>query len=46
MRIAIYIVVSLIAVVGIVALIGFFLPVGHEHREARSSTNRPMWCSR
>ena len=30
MRIAIYIVVSLIAVVGIVALIGFFLPVGHE----------------
>jgi hypothetical protein len=30
MRIAIYIVVSLIAIVGIVALIGFFLPVGHE----------------
>jgi len=30
MRIAIWIVVSLIAVVGIVALIGFFLPVGHE----------------
>lgn len=30
MRIAIYIVVSLIAVVGIVALIGFFLPVDHE----------------
>jgi uncharacterized protein YndB with AHSA1/START domain len=30
MRIAIYVVVSLIAVVGVVALIGFFLPVGHE----------------
>ena len=30
MRIAIYVVVALIAVVGIVALIGFFLPVSHE----------------
>jgi hypothetical protein len=30
MRIAIWIVVSLLAIIGIVALIGFFLPVGHE----------------
>ena len=29
MRIAIYVVVSLIAVVGVIALAGFFLPVGH-----------------
>lgn len=30
MKIAIYIVVSLIAIVGIIALIGYFLPVNHE----------------
>jgi hypothetical protein len=30
MRIAIYIIASLVAIVGIIALIGFFLPVNHE----------------
>jgi hypothetical protein len=30
MKIAIWIVLSLIAIVGVIALIGFFLPVGHE----------------
>ena len=30
MRVAVYVVVSLIAVVGVIALIGYFLPVAHE----------------
>jgi uncharacterized protein YndB with AHSA1/START domain len=40
MRIAIWIVVSLIAVIGIVALIGFFLPVNHEASRS-ADINRP-----
>lgn len=40
MRIAIWIVVSLVAVVGVVALIGFFLPVGHEASRS-AEFNRP-----
>ena len=40
MRIALWIVASLIAIVSIIALIGFFLPVGHE--AARSAEfNKP-----
>ena len=30
MRIAIWIVVSLVAIAGVIALVGYFLPVGHE----------------
>ena len=46
MRIAIYIVVSLIAVVGIVALIGFFLPVGHEASRSAEFNKPPdvVWA--
>jgi hypothetical protein len=40
MRAAIWIVVSLIALVGAIALIGFFLPVGHE-ASRRADFNRP-----
>ena len=46
MRIAIYVVVSLIAVVGIVALIGFFLPVGHEASRSADFNKPPeaVWA--
>jgi uncharacterized protein YndB with AHSA1/START domain len=40
MRIAIYIVVSLIALVGIVALTGYLLPVNHE-ASRRTEFNKP-----
>lgn len=46
MRIAIYIVVSLIAVVGVVALIGLFLPVGHEASRSAEFNKPPdvVWA--
>ena len=46
MRMAIWIVVSLIAVVGIVALIGFFLPVGHEASRSAEFNKPPdvVWA--
>lgn len=46
MRIAIYVVVSLIAAVGVVALIGFFLPVNHEASRSAEFSNPPevIWA--
>lgn len=46
MRIAIYAVVSLIAGVGIVALIGFFLPVSHEASRSAEFNKPPevVWA--
>jgi hypothetical protein len=46
MRIAIWIVVSLVAVVGIVALVGFFLPVGHEASRSADFNKPPdvVWA--
>jgi hypothetical protein len=46
MRIAIYIVLSLIAVVGVIALIGFFLPVNHEASRSAEFTKAPeaVWA--
>lgn len=41
MRIAIWIVVSLIAVVGVVALIGYFLPVAHEASRTAEIKQQP-----
>lgn len=45
MRIAIYIVISLIAVVGIVALVGFFVPVNHEASRSAEFNKPPadLW---
>jgi hypothetical protein len=40
MRIAIWIVVSLVAVIGVVALVGYFLPVAHEASRS-AEFNRP-----
>jgi len=42
MRIAIYIVVALIAVIGIVACIGYFLPVGHEASRSADFNKPPQ----
>ena len=46
MRIAIWIVISLIAIVGIVALIGCFLPVGHEASRSAEFSKPPeiVWA--
>lgn len=42
MKIAIWIVVSLVAVVGVIALIGFFLPAGHEASRSADFNKPPV----
>jgi hypothetical protein len=46
MRIAIYVVVSLVAVVGVVALIGFLLPVNHQASRSAEFNKPPdaVWA--
>ena len=46
MRIAIYVVVALIAAVGVIALVGFFLPVNHEASRSAEFSKPPdaVWA--